>query len=249
MSNSPFGSLNTQDLEQAGDVLSGNFGPIDSGVYDGVVLTAYAGKSDGGAHNMTFEVELDVNGKKHQYRETIYVTNKKGEPFYEKDNKKNPLPGFTTANDIALLTTGQELNAQDFEEKVVKIYDYDQRTQVPTKVQMAVDIVGKPITLAIVRRIVDKQAKDNNGNYVPTGETREENVIDKVFHAESGRTVSEVVRKLETGEFKQQWADKNTGVTQNRAKGAAGKPGVPGQASPAPAAAAASKPVDLFGRS
>lgn len=247
MSNNPFGNMTSEGLEQSQDVLGGNFGVIDSGVYTGVIQTAYAGKSTGGASNMTFEIELDVNGRKHSYRETIYVTSKEGKNYYEKDGKKSPLPGYTTANDIALLTTGQELNAQDFEEKVVKIYDYDLKAQVATSVMMAVDMVGKEITLGIQRKTVDKKAKDSNGNYQPTGETREENSIDKAFHTESGRTVSEIVRKMETGEFKDQWAKKFNGVVINKATGAA-KTGTPGQPAAAAAASGGSKPANLFGQ-
>lgn len=249
----PFQNLTNAGLEAAEDRLGGSFGALDTDVYTGTIKAAYAGKSDRGAHNVTAVFELNVDGKKREYRETIYVTNRDGENFYldkaDKD-KKHPLPGFTTANDLALLTTGKGLNEQSFEERVINVYDFGQKREIPTKVPMAVDMVGKEVSLAIIRETKVKQVKDAAGNYVdsPTGETRDENSIDKVFHADSGRTVSEVVRKLEKGEFIEQWREKNKGVTRDRTKGKGGavggvQSGIPGQA---PGTAAAPT-TNLFG--
>lgn len=233
----PFASITTQGLEDAKDVLGGNFGAVDSGVYPTIVKLAYAGKSSGGADSMTFAFEIDVNGQKREYREVVYVTSKLGKNSYERDGKQFPLPGFTHANDIALVITGHELNALNFESKIVKIYDYDQKAEVQTSVMMAVDLIGKPVTLAILRETVNKQVKNANGNYVDVvpPQTRDQNVIDKVFHAESGRTVSEIVRKLEKGEFLEPWKAKNTGVTRDKTTKKAGTAGMPGQGT-APAA-------------
>lgn len=238
--NNPFGSMSTQGLEEAKDVLGGNFGAIESNVYNALIKAAFAGKSaSSDAMNMTFIFEIEVDGQKREYRETVYVTNKQRENFYTKNDKKHPLPGFTVANDIALLATGHELNAQEFEEKVISLYDYDAKAEVPTKVQMATSLLGKTISLAILKQIEDKNKKnESTGNYEPTGETRETNAIDKVFHTDSGRTVSEVVRKLDKGEFKDQWLNKNQGQVRDRTKGTtAGKTGAPGRAA-APAASA-----------
>lgn len=248
----PFQNLNTTGLETPKDTLGGSFGAIDSGVYSGTIKAAYAGKSSGGAANISVVLALDVNGQQREYRETIYVTSKAGENFYERDGKKSPLPGFTTANDLALLSTGKGLNEQPFEERVINVYNYDQKKEVPTKVAMAVDMVGKPITVAILKALELKNVKDSNGNYVPdpSGATREVNNIDKVFHAETGRTVSEVVeRKLAKGEFIEAWRERNTGVTRDKTKGRANQPntgtGVPGLTGAAPGGAAPSN--NIFG--
>ncbi|WP_199097255.1 hypothetical protein [Dyella sp. ASV21] len=223
--NNPFGGLKSEGLEAARDVLGGG-GAMDSGLYTGTIKLAYAGKSSGGAHSMT--VVVDLEGR--EYRETLYVTNKQGQNYYEKAGKKNPLPGFTTANDLALLSTGVPLNEQEIEERVVKLYDFDAKAEVPTKVQAVVSMHGKPITLGILKQIVDKNVKNEATNtYVPSGETREENIIDKVFHAETGKTVSEFTLKVENAEFQGKWGAKNKGVTRDRSTGKAGKVGAPGQ--------------------
>lgn len=240
----PFENLSNTGLEEAKDVLGGGGFTLDTGIYKGTIKAAYAGKSKNGAASLSVVVTVDNNGRPQEYRETVYVTNRQGENFYPDKTdptKKNPLPGFTTANDIALLSTGRGLNEQTFEERVINVYSYDLKKEVPTKVAMATDMLGKDITLAIQRSTVDKTTLVGD-TYVPNGETRDENTIDKAFHSESGRSVSEVIRKLPKGEFIDQWREKNTGVTRMKAKGAAGKAGVPGTP-----AAAANKSANLFG--
>lgn len=235
----PFGDLGTEGLEQARDSLGGG-GVIDSDVYDGTIKLAYAGAAQSGARFLA--VHIDINGR--DYRETVYVTSKDGKNYWERDGKKNPLPGFTTANDLALMSTGVGLADQDIEEKVVNLYDFDLKKEIPTKVQALVSMMGKPITVAILKQIEDKNKKNETTNlYEPTGETREVNVIDKVFHTASGKTVSEFVGKVEA-EFKGKWVEKNKGTVKNKAKGAAGNSGAPG-ASSGSAKAAPSK--SLFG--
>lgn len=242
--NNPFGNLSTDGLEEARDILGGS-GAIDSDSYTGKIKLAYAGASSGGANFLA--VHIDINGR--DYRETLYVTNKQGQNFYERGGKKIPLPGFTVANDLALLATGHPLSAQDLEEKVVQLYDFDERKEVPTKVQAVTSMMGKDITVGILKNIVDKTKKNEmSGAYEPTGETREENTIDKVFHAESKKTVSEFTGGAEKAAFHDRWTEKNRGQVRNRAKGATGSAGLPGAA---PAAPAAGKPSgggkSLFG--
>ena len=240
MSNNPFANLSNDGLEEAKDTLGG-FSSLDSDVYEGVIKIAFAGQSAKGAHSVTFHV--DLNGR--EYRETLYVTNRDGQNWYHPKvkgvpdtTKKNPLPGFTTANDIALLASGFGLADLAVEERVIKLWDKDANAEVNTKVNAFVDLSGKPIKLAILKQIVDKNVDDGQGNYVPSGETREENVIDKAFHAETGRTVTEVKSgQVQTGEFIQKWLDKNKGEVRDRstkeANGAkTGRPGAAGGTAP-----------------
>lgn len=249
--NNPFGtSLNTEGLETQGDRLGGG-GILDSAAYSGVITMAFADESKGGAKSMTFHVKFD-NGR--DYRETVYVTSgkEKGQKnFYEKDGKKYPMPGFTTANDIALLATGKGLAEQTFEQKVVKIYDFDAKAELPQNKMVATSLIGQPICLGIMKEVVDKNVDSGGGNYVPSGETRETNVIDKVFHATSKQTVSELTQSRDVnakGDFHDKWVEKNAGQVRNKAKGASGTAGAPGASRPAPTGGAAPKSGgSLFG--
>jgi hypothetical protein len=240
-----FGNLTTDGLEEATDVLGGG-GLVDTGVYPATVKLAYAGKSTH-SESQSVTVHLDINGR--EFRETFWVTNRNGDNSYadKKDpKKKHPLPGFTSVDDLCLVATGYGLADQTVEEKVVKLYDYDAKKELPQNVPVLTDLLGQEVLVAIVRQTVDKQKKNDAGEYVNTGETREENVAEKFFHAESRRTVAEIRNKIEEPIFIDKWAEKNTGKARNKAKGAEGNAGVPGSKS-APAPGANKPKTSLFG--
>lgn len=236
-----FGNLSTEGLEDAGDVL-GAGALLESGAYDGTVKLAYVGKSTS-SNAQSVTVHIDVNGR--EFRETHWITSRNGENFYadKKDpSKKRPLPGFTMVDDLCLLTTGLPLAEQPVEDKVVKLYDFEARKEVPQNVPVLTDVLGKPITVGLLRETVDRQAKDSAGTYVNTGETRDQNSADKFFHTESRRTVTEVREGLEEASFYPKWVEKNAGKTRNRAKGGEGKTGVPGRPAAADGSNGADKP-------
>lgn len=248
-----FGNLtDTNKLEASQDKVGGGFTPFPSGLYDGTIKLAYAGQSKNGAQSVTLHV--DINGK--ELRETIYITNRKGENFYVDKNdatKKHPLPGFTLIDDICLLITQEGLVDQETETKTVKLYNFDEGKEVNTPVECLTALHGQPISLGVICEIVDKNVQDQGGNWVPGGETREQNKIDKVFDPETGRTVNEYRNEVATPEFRDAWAKKNDGAEpQNNAKGAAkGGAGASGIGRPGAAAggngdAPAKKP--LFGK-
>lgn len=245
-----FGNLTGDGLEQTGDRLGGG-GVRESGAYEGKVKLVYAGKaSSSNAQSLT--ILLDLNGS--EYRETLWVTNKKGENFFpdkQDPTKKVPLPGFVMADDLCLLTTGLPLSEQIFTEKVVNIYDYDQKKEVPTNVQVMMDLIGKPIIAGIVKQTVDKTKKnESTGEYDPTGETRDENVVEKFFHADTKKTVTEFRTEQDEPVFYSKWVEKNAGKTRMKAKGVQGKAGAPGRApAAAPGAGAPKASKSLFGAS
>lgn len=218
----------------------GQNGPFDSGIYPMAVALAYLGKSDSGAMSLNLNLKAE-NGR--ELRQTLWITSgdaKGNKTYYEKNGEKNYLPGFNLANSLCLLTVGKEISALDTEERVVKLYDFNQKKEVPTKVQVITDILGKEIIAAVLRQTVDKNVKNDAGVYVPSGETRDENEIDKFFRARDRMTVAEIRAQAESATFIDTWDAKWTGVTRNRAKGAGagtGAAGLPG------AAAAAAKPT------
>lgn len=228
-------------IEEEIDVVSSGFKPLESGIYTFEIKQAYAGEASSGAKSVTFQFEA-ADGTK--FKNTQYVTSGKakgGKNYYEtKDGKKRYLPGFTTTNNICLLSAGKELHEIEMEEKVINLYDKDAGKEVPTKVMMLMDILGKEITLGVIKQIVDKNVKDGAGNYVPSGETREENEVDKVFRARDGMTVAEIKAQAEEAVFINTWKEANEGKTRNKAKGAqngsvAGAPTAAASSAPAPA--------------
>ena len=232
-----FGNLGTDGLEKAGDVLGGGT-LFDTGVYEnGTVTLAHAGNSASSkARSVT--VHIDFDGR--EYRETFWVTNRDGENFYlgrKEPRKKTVLPGFQAIDELCLATTGQGLAEQVFEEKVVKLWDFEARAEVPQTVPVLTGILGAKVSAAIWRQTVNRQKRNDQGAYVDTGETRDENAVEKFFHAGSRRTVAEAMNGIEEAVFIDRWAERNAGRTRDRtrpADGTSGAPGIPG-ARPAPA--------------
>lgn len=222
MSN-PFAALKSEDtsIKQEKDSLGGGF-IWESGAYPVTIVMAYAGKAASGANSMNFEFKGE-DGR--IYKDVEWVTSgtaKGGLPYYEKDGVKSYLPGYNIANAIALLAAQKELSELTFEEKLVKIYNKDAGGDVPTKVDVAVELLGKQVIVGLLKRTENKSVKDGAGNYQMTDEPREVNLVDKVFHAETKKTIAEYRAKAEEASFYQPWVDKNTGVTQDRMKKGAG---------------------------
>lgn len=219
--------------EAKGDTDSlGGGGLFDSGLVDFTIESAFITESKGGA--TMFNIHLvDENKKVARFNECI--VGKTGKNTYERDGTTYYLPGWNVINAITRLSIDKELfdfDDEDTEEKTIKLWNGKERKEMPTKVNMITELVGAPITIGILRQIVDKTQDDGNGKWVPTGETREENAIGKVFHTDTGFTVQELesgVTEDDEPEFRNKWNEKYAGQVVNKAKGNAdgGKSGSP----------------------
>jgi hypothetical protein len=245
MSNNAFASHSTEGFEKEKDVLGGG-GTVPSNIYKATVEMAYvvnasASKSQGVAFILKLDSGMTV-------RETVYVLNRQGENTYpdKKDaTKKHLLPGWQTIDSLCMMATGLGLTDQDMEEKSVLIYDFDAGKEVPKKVQVITSLLGKEVGAAILEQTVDKTKQNESTKaYEPTGETRDENTVDKFFHADTMRTTSECIEGIDEAIFAPKWLEKNEGKKKNKSKGKAGKAGAPGGAG-----GGAPKPKEsLFGK-
>lgn len=248
MSN-PFGNLSSDGLEESQDRLGGGFQVLDTDIYTGKIKAFYAGQSAKGAKSVSLILEKEDGN---EYTETFYVTNQKGENFFlnkQDQTKKVPLPGFTIVNDICLVTTGGSLSEQNWEEKVINLWDKDAGKKIPKSVMMNVDILGMTVSLGIVKEIHNKNVKQGD-EYVATAETREQNATDKVFHTETKMTVVEARNGAEAPKFWDDWLKRNKGQDRDRRTvkdGQAGAPGKPSTPPKAGDAGAAAPRKSLFG--
>lgn len=206
-----FSNLSNTGLEESKDTLGG-FQLFDTNIYTATVKLAYAGESAGGAMSVTFL--FDIDGKEH--RETFYVTNRQKQNFYTTNGKKYPLPGYTIVDDICVIASGKPLAEQETEPKMVKIYNTMAKEEVPTQVPVLVDLIGNKVALGIFKQIENKNAKNASGEYEPTEETRELNVVDKVFHPEVKLTVVEAKAGKTEPNFWNKWLEKNKDTVRNR---------------------------------
>jgi len=208
------------DIVEDKDTLGGGSFVLESGIYEAKVDLAYLDKSKGGAMALNIHFLTKDN---QQLRQTLWVTSgdAKGNKntYLDKEGNKHLLPGMNQANHLAMLTTGKEIAALDTEEKVVKLYNFDAKEEIPTKVNVITEMLNREIILGVMKQVVDKNVKNDDGVYVPSGDTREENEITKIFSAKDKRTVTEIKAEATEAQFIKDWDEKWTGVTRNKAKG------------------------------
>lgn len=221
-------ALATDDsIQTERDSVGASFGPVNSGLYNSEVALAYLKTAASGA--LALEVELKSD-QGQVIRQTFWMTSgtaKGGKNYYEKNGERHYLPGFTMANSLALLTLGKEIGQLETETKVINLYSWEAKSEVPTKVEMFTDLLGTEIIAGVIRQTVDKNVKDAAGTYVPSGETRDENEIDKFFRMRDRKTTAEVRAQAEEATFIDTWEEKWAGKIRNKAKGASGTSGAP----------------------
>lgn len=237
-----------EQISDGGDFLGG-YNAWESNLYACTIAEAYFTCSSSGAKclNVTFK-----NDDNKELKQQFWMTTNKAKGckayFVTKQGDKNFLPGFVAATHLALLTSGKELKQLVLENKFVKIYNSEQKKEVPTEVPMCVEMLGKQVTLGVIKRIVDK-TKDSNtvdaqGNkvYLPTGETRTENEVVKIFRTRDRMTVTEIRAKAEKAEFADKWLEKWKDQVEDRStkggtvNGNSGAPGAPNAGASTPAA-------------
>lgn len=205
----------------------GSGGPLESGLYPAKIALAYLNKAASGALGLVLNVKTPEG---REIRQTLWMTSgtaKGAKNYYERDGQKHYLPGFNHANSLALLTLGKEISTLETETKVVNVYSPEAKAEIPTKVEMFTELLGQEIIVGLIKQTVDKSVKNDLGVYVPTGETREENEIDKIFRAKDRMTTAEIRAKADEATFIETWDAKWTGKSRNKSKGTAGTAGAP----------------------
>ena len=225
------------------DSLGGGY-ILPSDIYMLTVETAFLQPATSGAVGVVLRFKTKEGGK--DYRETVYITNRKGETFYVKDGQQHLLPGYLMIDTLCQMVTGNSLEKQNTELRTVKVYDPELQKEVPAEREVLVDLQGGLVYAGIIKSVEDKTKKDASGAYVPTGETREANSISKFFHSESKQTLAEAIAGTDS-KFFADWLTKYKDQVINNAKGAAG--GAPqGKVPATPANAPAPTTGGLFAK-
>ena len=190
----------------------------DSNVYTTTVDMAYFDQSQGGAHSLNLTL-LNDKGKK--LKQTIWFTNRKEEVHYvNQKGEKDYLPGYNLANNLSLIITGEDVNEafDKSEKKMVNVYDFNARKDMPTEKSVATTLLGKQIKVAILKQTVNKRVNDGTGKYVESAETKDENDIKEFYFADSDLTVVEKSKDATEALMMPKWAERNAGKTLNRVK-------------------------------
>lgn len=227
-------NLKTKDnIATDEDRIGGGGALLDTNCYAGTIKHAYISVADSGA--MAINLQVEVEGQTHNQTEYMTSGEAKGckNTYTDQAGKEKYLPGFIFANSLSLLGTGNEIAELEPEEKVIKLYNYEEKKELPTKVQMLMDLVGIDVKFLMEKQVVDKQVKNDAGKYVNSGETREQNKIVKFVRPRDNMTVTEIQEEAEEALHVETWLEKFAGEVINRAKGAdstGAKSGAPSKA-------------------
>ena len=200
-------------------------GVLDSDVYLGVVELVYLDASASGA----ISVNISFKTNNRTVRQTVYISNRKGEFVYRnKDKKDLPLPGYAQMDAFFTAVTGKGLSSQSLEEKVINIYNYDLKKEIPQTRKVFMDILNKPIAAGILKISEERTTKESNYT-VGTGEYRNLNEFNKWFDAETGLTNVEKKAGETEAKVLENWKKANTGneVIRNAATRDTSKAGAP----------------------
>lgn len=207
------------DIQQETDFVGGP-SLLDTDVYEWDIQYAYGTVAQSGAQGL---VVVFKNKDGYEYRETFYLTSgiaKGGKNYWvDRNGDKHFLPGFNQAEAIAQLTTGKSITELPAEEKTIALYNYEAKAEVPTKVNMLMDLVGKKIAGGLQKQLINRTVQHpETKRYLNTSETREVNVMDKFFRVTDGLTVAEIRAGATEPKFLATWKDKFKGKVIERVK-------------------------------
>ena len=194
-------------------------GALDTDFYNAVVNYAYLTESANGAVGVVVSLNLDVQGNSVPKSETFWITNRKRENYYmdRSSGKKMVMPSYTTIDELYSIVTGQPLSEveADIEQRTIKVYDYAQKSDVPTQVEVITTLVNKPIGVLVQKVLKNKSAKQADGTYVDTAESFETNIITKFVNPETKATLNEMIHKIDEPNYVKAWLDQNQGKVRD----------------------------------
>lgn len=210
------------------------FEALDSDLYRGKVKMAYLVVHESKAQGIAFE--FDISGK--TFKTEQIVRTKAGKNYFinTQTKLKAPLGGFTVVDDICTILTGKGLKGQNTEQKVVKVFNFDKKEDVPTQVHVLVDLIDKEIGIAVIKKLENKSKKEGEGEaakYVATSETTTRNDIVKAVYPQDGATVGEKSEK-KPATWAAGWLKNNKGKTKEKLTYKGASEGVGSGASAAP---------------
>lgn len=220
------------------DVLGGGF-TFPGGIHKSGIKMMYLDAWPSGALFVAVELAVLVDGQEKTYKENITISNKAGDFTYKdkQNGEDKAMPGYATIDSLLKLATGKGFAQQSPEVKSVKVYDKDAQGEVPKEKEVFTEALRKTLNVGFILANVDKTSKnESTGKYEPTGETREQNEISKLFN-DALQTINELEAN-KPAEFHKGWTERFAGKTIDKAKGkpkgapTAGAPNAAGSENP-----------------
>ena len=228
----------TTDISADTDYV-GTGGIWESGLYDTKVKMAYLDLAKSNALGVVLILET-ASGKTLKTTQYVKSGDAKGNKnYYERKGEKHYLPGFNIINNLCLLTVGKNMSELVTENKVVPIYDFTAKKELPQEVEVLIELLGQECIAGVLKKTSNKQAKNASGVYADTNEERSENEVDKIFRASDRLSTVEILAGATTAAYIDVWTKANEGKTRNTFKAIPDKPGAGGSGTSAGAGASA----------
>lgn len=193
---------------------------LESGVYPAKIDLAFLQKSGGGALMMHVHYKTDTAMVKQRFVLTSGDAKGNRNYFTDQEGNQRPLPDLLRAENLAQLACGKGFGQLSTAEKTVKLWSYEEQSEVPTKKEVVMDLLGKQVQIGVLKVSQNKRAQEN-GNWVDTADKQEVNEVDKLFGAD-GKTLTEAQAK-EPGTFIDTWKKKFENKVIDKYKPVAGK--------------------------
>lgn len=212
------------------DTTGSGFSLLDSGLYqvkiDCVYLDMPVDRNVSKAVKITFK-GTTKNGT--SVTDSFYVLTKEGK---NKDRNGNILSGFRLVNNLCYLAADQYLSGVETPRKVIRVYDFNRKSQVDKQVPVIECLQGKVIGVAI-RKVRDfRMVRQDDGSFI-TDKTncKDSNKIAFFFDWDTMLTASEKSTGKKT-DFVKNWENKNKGRLFDNTNGLQPSSNKPAQQTP-----------------
>jgi hypothetical protein len=195
---------------------------LETAAHELTIKMAFIGKSTAGAPFVQFQLE---DAAETELREIIYIGNRAGKLFYEKNGKTFDMPGLQTVNAICRNVAEKTLLELDTKILTIDLWQKGENGAKggvqPVDVEALPQLIDQKIHCAVEKQLADKtvktDAKDSKGKaiYAPTGQTFEKNELVKVLN-NKGLTGPEAKQGETEPKWLVAWLAKNEGMTIDR---------------------------------
>lgn len=247
MSHNPFAQATEATQNLASDVRTG--GVPKSALYEATIRAAYLKENNWSSNKVDLVVHAELpSGYEWQGSLTVLID---GSPM-AKDKKTGKME-LLWSYERAARIIGAATDGKTFEDiygsiavKKIELYDFDQKKKVLTDVKMIQDLVGKKLLLGLQRKISNKKARDDAGEWQDLPERKETLELGLSASVTDRRTLAEMNEGIEADKATDadKWEKLNAGKDWDayKAVGGSAATGVP-----AAVAAAATTQVHDFG--
>ena len=198
------------EMSDERDILPGSAPKVqETDVYPARIDLAYFSEARSGAWMLTLHLE-GTGLNQFKLKSNLVIRDREGSPTFHNryTGQDQPLRGLAMADHLAQILTGRSLSQLKPKEKVIKLWSYEEKQEVPTKKEVFEEFIGKEIQVAL-EKIEENKRTFKNNEWVDGPDKAYKNEVRKFFNKE-GQTLAEQKAKM-PGEYLEKWRTANQG--------------------------------------